>query len=389
MKLTKRNVEAIVPGEKDLYFWDDDLPGYGLRVKPSGVRSYIIQYRNQHGRSKRATLGRHGVLTQNEARKLAGLKLGSVRHGKDPVAEAQRTKHAPTMIGLCERYMLEHATPHKKASSAAHDQGNINRWILDQIGQMNVEAVTRADIQKLHHYMRRTPVAANRVFALLRKMFNLAEVWGLRPDGTNPCRHVQKYKEYKREKFLGPDELARFGKALNAAEKTGGEHPTNVAALRLLLFTGSRLSEVISFRWEQLDSDVGALRLPDSKTGAKTIHLGQPALDIIAGLPKVSDYILPAIRNSDLPLSKDTLESSWQRMRDRAKLTGFRLHDLRHTFASWAVMSGQSLPITGALLGHVTSQTTQRYAHLSDTSLSQAACSISDTILANMNRSHQ
>lgn len=217
MKITKRSVEALTrpltPDQGDVFAWDSDMPGFGVRVKPSGVCSYVVQYRNRQGRSRRITLGRHGVLTPDEARKLARQHLASVDKGSDPATEAQAARSAATIASLCDRYLREYATAHKKPRSAAEDRRLIDRQIRPVLGAHKVEAITRADMAKLHHALRETPYEANRTVALLSKMFNLAEVWGIRPDASNPCRHVQKFREAKRERFLSADEVTRLGDA--------------------------------------------------------------------------------------------------------------------------------------------------------------------------------
>ena len=346
------------------------------------MRSYIVQYRNRVGQSKRKTLGRHGVLTAEEARNRARAMLSGTKDGDDPVTDNREARDAAAGTSLCERYMRAHATPHKKPSSAKEDQRLINNKIIPALGTSKVATVNRTDISKIHHQMRNTPYEANRTMGLIRKIFNLAELWGLRPDGSNPCRHIQRYKEKQRERFLSVEEAKALGKVLNQAEKDGTEQPVFIAVIRLLLLTGSRLSEICALRWDYIDIDRGAARLPDSKTGAKTIHLGEAALDVISGVPGSEGYLFNAVRDDDKPLSKHAVEKAWKRIRLKAELPDVRLHDLRHTFASWSVMSGQTLYMTGGLLGHASAQTTSRYAHLAADPLRQAADTVSETLAA-------
>jgi integrase len=231
--------------------------------------------------------------------------------------------------------------------------------------------------------MRERPTAANRVLALLSKMMNLAERWGLRPDGSNPCRHVERYRETKRERYLSEAELARLGAALAAAEQTGAEEPEVVAALRLLVFTGCRMGEILGLCWECVDFERRCLNLPDSKTGAKTVPLNVPALEVLAGLERRSEYVIPGRdpRHALVNLSKP-----WDRIRVAAKLEGVRIHDLRHSFAAVAAGSGHSLLIIGGLLGHKQAQTTRRYAHLSDDPLRAASEAVGGRIAAALAR---
>jgi integrase len=373
VKLTKRAVDAIRPNGKDVIHFDDELPSFGLRVKPSGVKSYLVQYRKGL-RTRRLTLGRHGVLTPDQARKLAVQSLAKVRAGGGPAEERQREREAETMAELCDRYLTHHAEVHKKASSLRNDRVMINEVIKPALGRLKVQEVTRADVTNLHHGFADRPYRGNRVLALLSKMFNLAERWGVRPDGTNPCRHVERFKEQKRQRFLSAEELKRLGGVLAQVEIEAVELPSVAPAIRLLLFTGARLSEILTLKWDYVDSEHGCLNLPDSKTGAKAIQLNTGALDVLNGIPRShSPWVLRG-RNGDNPLVN--LEKPWRRIRERVDLLDVRLHDLRHSFASVGAAAGSSLVVIGALLGHTQPATTARYAHLASDPLKEAVNAI-------------
>jgi integrase len=215
-------------------------------------------------------------------------------------------------------------------------------------------------------------------------MFSLAEMWGLRPDGSNPRKHIKKYAEEKRERFLSPAELKRVGEVLREMESEGIELPSAIAATRLLILTGCRLNEIMTLQWEHVDLPGKALRLPDSKTGAKVVHLGQPAIDVLEKVALVETN--PWVIVGTLPGARLTdLQPFWQRVRARAGLNDVRIHDLRHTFASAAVASGQGLPMIGKLLGHTQVQTTARYAHLASATVKTAASDVSAEIAASLN----
>src|ERR1700688_1902321 len=285
-KLTKRTVDALKPHPgRDLVVFDSEVSGFGVRVKSSGRKSYLIQYRNAGGRSRRLTIAGHGRMTADEARDEAKQLLAAAARGQDPAEDRHRALRAPTVAQRAALYLERHARPRKKTAIA--DESRLRRYVLPAFGARKVEAITRGDVARLHHELGDKPLAANRVLALISVMFNLAESWGLRAPGSNPCRHLKRYPERKRDRFLSAEEVQRLGEALLEAQ--GTEHPSALAAIRLLLLTGARKSEILTLKWEHVDLERYALRLPDSKTGAKVIALGRaagrrPAAD--GGLPR-------------------------------------------------------------------------------------------------------
>jgi len=266
-----------------------------------------------------------------------------------------------------------------KPSTQAEYKRSVELFINPRLGTRKVTDIERRDIADLHHSLRHIPYQANRTLGVLSKMFNLAEVWGLRPDGSNPCLHVKKYPEQKRERFLSPEEFAELGKALRAVEQDGSETESAVAAIRLLMLTGCRLSEIMTLKWEHVDLARHELRLPDSKTGAKVVHFGKTAADVLKGIARLDDN--PYVVTGRKPGSRLTdLQHPWRRIRDKANLPDVRIHDLRHSYASGALALGEGLPMIGKLLGHTQVQTTARYAHLANDPVKLAAGRVSDTI---------
>jgi integrase len=382
-KLNKRVVEAAEPNVKDIILWDTELRGFGCKITPKGKRVYFAYYRTPVGQQRRPKIGDHGPMTCEEARDIARQWLAKARTGSDVSAARKAERAAPTMSDLAERYLTDHAELKKKPKSVASDKSLLRLHILPALGIMKVANVSRAEVIKLHHSMRQTPGAANRALALLSKMFNLAEKWGVRPDGSNPCRHVEKNPERKFERYLTANEFARLGDALNEAERTQTEMPSVIGAIRLLAFTGCRLSEILTLRWDWIDRERGCLNLPDSKTGRKTVYLGAPALEVLNRIEKEPEnpYVITG-RNPGTHLVN--IRKPWHRIRSNAGLDELRIHDLRHSFASFGAGAGLSLPMIGKMLGHTQAQTTQRYAHLGADPLKRAVDTVTSDIAAAM-----
>lgn len=419
-KISKRTVDGLQPAERDRFLWDTELPGFGVKVTPRGTRIYLLQY-GQSRRVHRITIGRHGIdVTPEQARIEAQRLRGLVAAGEMPKRAGAKRSEDVTVAELGQRYLDEYATAHKKPSGIAQDRRNLDNHIVPLIGKMRVGAVEKADVarvmrdvaagktakdEKTKHQGRRIvrggEIVANRVQALLSKMFALTEDWKLRPEGRNPCRGVRRYAEHKVERFLSSDELARLGAALTAetariaeqhrAAKTSGQSgPTgtkeaSIAALRLLLLTGCRVGEVLSLRWQHVDIERRLLLLPDSKTGAKSVFLSKAAGDLISSIKRdpASEYLFTGDRPGKPIVS---LRKTWERVCKAAKIDDIRLHDLRHSYASVGAAGGLSLPVIGALLGHSQPSTTARYAHLSASPLHEAANAIGTEILSALSR---
>ena len=374
-RITKRTVDALKPHERERVVWDDGLKGFGVRVHPSGRKIFIVKTR-YGGRVIKMTIGPCTAVSTTHARVRAAEIITDARAGKNPVG---RRSKAPTMRALGERFLEQYVFEHCKPSTAKDYRHSVEMFINRRIGNRRVSDVQRSDIAALHHDMRDTPYQANRTLAVLSKMMNLAELWELRPDGSNPCRHVKRFKEEKRERFLSDKEYQRLGTALREIEQERSETAAAIAAIRLLMLTGCRLSEIQKLRWEHVDIDAGELRLPDTKTGAKVVHLGDPAIAVLRGIEGQEDnpWVI-AGRKSGSHLTD--LQHPWRRIRERAGLKDVRIHDLRHSFASGGLLVGEGLPMIGKLLGHTQVQTTARYAHLANDPVKLAANRIANRI---------
>ncbi len=379
-KLAKRTVDSAEPGARDAFVWDTELPGFGLKVTPQGARIFVLQYWRD-GRARRITLGRYGSdLTIHEARTAARRLRGRIALGGDPAGDRAKARSAPTLTDFARRYIAEHAKVRKRASTVACDERNLKNHILPQLGALRVHAVTRGDIARFHAGLRSKPIAANRCMALLSNMFSLAEYWNIRPDGSNPTRHVGKYPERAVERFLSTAELGRLGAALDQGVELG-EHPSAIAAVRLLLATGCRKNEILTLKWEHVDFERGCLQLPQTKTGPRKVTLSAWAMEFLATLAIVdkNPYVLPG----NVPGQHFVaLDRAWQRLRHRAGLPDVRVHDLRHSYGAIGAGLGQSLLLIGKQLGHRRAATTQRYAHLDDAPVRAAADMIAGYLTA-------
>jgi integrase len=371
LKLSKTVVERLCSAHRDVVAWDEGLPGFGIRVKPTGVRSYLVQYRNRRtGKSNRMTLGRHGpLLTFDQAKKQARAILADALRGQDPVAERQAARKAPTMNDLAQDYLERHAIPNKRQTSVRNDRAMMAKIILPKMGSKKVDGVARRDIEALHLSLRKSPYWANRVLALLSKMFSLAVIWGWR--ANNPVKGIARYQEEKRDRWLSDEEMCRLLGTLD-------RHPNQMIAnaIRLQLLTGARIGEVLSARRDAFDLNRGVWRKPSHQTKqnrTEHIPLSAQAVALVAVILDASSsrspYLFPS-RNPAAPTKR--IHKAWAKIVKAAGLTNYRPHDNRHTYASHLVSSGLSLEIVGRLMGHTSPVTTKRYAHLADDPLRQA-----------------
>ncbi len=367
-KLTKRFVESITPHEKDeLLIWDAELRGFGVRIFPTGRRTYFVQYRNQSRNTRRKKIGVHGILTTEQAREEAKKLLGDIAKGEDPSANARMQKNFRTVSDLAKEYLKSHAKIKKTPKGYKEDEYFLNEIILKKYGRLNIEKISTLDLQKIHAELQETPYKANKLRDLLSKMFNLAIQWGWRSD--NPVKGVEKYKEYKRHRWLNDEEVQRLWPVLDTYPN---QKVSNV--IRLLLLTGSRRNEVLHATWNQFDLERGVWTKPAHTTKQRRMEhlpLSTRTIDILKSMKEESnsDFLFPG-NMPGKPLQE--IKKAWHTLRIKAGLPDVRIHDLRHTHASHLVSSGLSLSIVGKLLGHTQASTTQRYAHLADEPLRQA-----------------
>jgi integrase len=375
LKISKRTVEALEAQDRDVDHYDEELKGFGVRVRPSGRKTYFVMMRHRCV-MRRFTIGTHGAVTAEAARLKAKQIISDLAIDKNPTEVQEAVRNSVTVRSLGERFIEEYVPSHLKPSTQGEYKRCVEIFINPEIGTLKLVSVERADIAKIHHQLRHVPYQANRVLGVLSIMFNLAENWGLRPQFSNPCRGIKKFKEYKRERFLNREELRRLGEALRIEEEFA---PSAVACIRLLLLTGCRLGEIQTLKWSYLDLDTCLAFLPDSKTGRKTLYLGSVAVKLLQSIPRRKNNLYVITGDVEGQHLTD-MQKPWRRIRKLAELPDVRIHDLRHTFASSGVALGQGLPIIGKLLGHSQPQTTARYAHLAASPALEVADKISENL---------
>jgi integrase len=396
IRLTKTSIAALPTPARPTYIWDRDIPNFCVRLSPSGTGTYTIVALTRSGRQVKHRIGRVGQITAEQARKIAKAKLGELAAGHDLVQErndaraAERARlAAPTLAQLADAYLSRHAQVHKRTWKGDADM--IARLILPGLGASRRAAgITHADIEGLHRSLRKTPYMANRVVALCAAMFNKAITWGMTT--ANPAKGIKRFEEHPRERYLTPDEIARLSKALD-------EHPERLSAnaVRLLLLCGCRRGEILGARWEEFDLDAGLWRRPHHRLKQRRDHhlpLSPAAVGVLREIKADQEARRAAAKKRGIlvphspfvfpgggePGHIREVTKFWASIQRAAGLEHVRLHDLRHSFASVAVSSGMSLPMIGALLGHASVATTQRYSHLMDGALRQATTAIADRI---------
>jgi integrase len=411
MKLTKRSVDALFPRQKQYIEYDTELKGFGVAIYPSGIKSWVCEYRPHGGgrgtAKKRVTLGKVTQLPPEQARKTAADMLAVVRLGGDPALEKAERRASVTVGELIDFFDARYVGPMLKPGTAVS-----HRIALEELrrahGALKATALTRSHVATLHFHMADRPYAANRAVAVWSKAFAWAAGAGLIPEGQNPAKNIKKYREQGRERFLTSDELARFGDALREGETIGlpysvdetkptAKHAAKAdhrrvkldryatAALRLLILTGARLREILHAKWEQIDIERGLIFLADSKTGKKPLYLSAAAQNVLADLPRVegNPHLIAGAKDG---APRSDLKKPWAAVSRAAGLEGLRLHDLRHSFASFGAGASLGLPIIGKLLGHSQPATTARYAHLDADPMRRAVDTIGSAISAAMNR---
>ncbi len=353
IRLTQRRVDTLRPRKTVRTVRDADLKGYGVRITPSGRKRYFIH--SQHrGHRVWKIVGDAAVMTEAEARARARSMLAALRNDRDIEAEASGDA---LFEAVAEEVFVRYGRRWKPRTLAVNRR-YLSNQILPFFAGRPIAEIDREEVQRWFRSLHATPAAANRSAPILSVIMQQAEAWGYRPDGGNPCKGIKRYRQKRSERFLSPEEYRRLGMVLDRHE---ARQPFRVAALRLLLLTGCRKSEVVTLEWRFYRD--GRLYLADSKTGPRTVWLCSAAREILDGLPHSSRFVFPI---ASLATPWLWLDRFWIEIRADAGLDDVRLHDTRHSFASMALSSGETIRTVGRLLGHDNAATTLKYAHLSD-----------------------
>jgi integrase len=378
-KVTKRTVDALQPTPgRDVLLWDDELPGFGVRCRPSGTKVYFLKYRVQGSRQRWLTLGPHGILTPTAARAKALHEKAAVAGGADPSGERQKKRREDTLAAVAERYVVEHVITHNKPTTQAEVRRIVETRIKPGLGTIKISLLTRADVKAWHTSMSATPYEANRALAYLSKMLSLAATdWELRE--SNPCIGIKRFPERARERFFTDDELSRIGSALASAERHGTELPGFILLVRLLAVTGMRLGEVLKLSWADIHREGRAIRLRDAKAGARTVRLGAAAVAILNAVAEQDGYVVHDLDPLQ-PLSVGSAHRAWTRLCKRAEISDGRMHDLRHTAGTFAALAGANAFAVRDLLGHRTLAMTSRYVERAAEMAQGAADAMSDRV---------
>jgi len=385
-KLTNTVVEGAPAKAKRYVLWDSDVRGFGLRVEPTGRKSFIVRYRSGGGGRSAPRLqmrieGQPGkVLSADNARKLARRILNEVAHGKNPAGERADKRKERTLGDVLDEYLAKHVARKYKPSTAAEARRQVEKVIKPALGRVKIGDLTRSKIKQWHQDLGDKPYEGNRALAYLRSALSIAQrEWEYLSE--NPAAGITKHDEKARERFFTDAELSRIGEALREIEAKAV--PGCATAVRLLSLTGMRLSEVLGLRWDEIDFDGGCARLPDAKAGARTVPLGAPVLTLLAGLNQAGAYVCEAA-DSTKPVHLKTFRRFWKQIHTKAGLMNARPHDFRHTAGTYVSQGGANAFVVRDILGHKTMAMTGRYVAKSVDPLRAATDQFSGRVAAAM-----
>jgi len=374
-KLTKKIIDAAAPAARDYEIRDTLAPGLLCKISPTGRKTFMLQYRTIGGERRKPAIGTFGELTVEQARAIAQKWLAEVREGKDPSLAKRAARENPTIREFCDEYLTRYSIPHNKPNTVKSNRSTIRAHIIPRLGKLKVADVTRPEVARVMSDMAATPSSANHVLRLLSKMFNCAELWGHRKDGTNPCRLVPKYPEGSRTRLIKNPELAKLYAYLDRADAEGLEHPIYTLAIRLQFAFAARMSEILTLEWEWIEFDERRVVWPDSKTGGISKPLSEEAYDLLWNAPRFqgSPYVIPGINDSRKRLSKHSYWGAWRRILEASGIVHVGTHGIRHRSATDIANSGIPLKVGMTLTAHKTVTMFMRYVHVEDDQVRAAA----------------
>jgi integrase len=378
-KLTKKFIDSLKEENLiDSVVWDTEISGFGLKITLKGKKVFLLKYRNSLGKQCKPSIGDYGSITPEQARDIARQWKARIAEGGDPLEDKRLKKKQMSLNEFYDGY-LKRSKAYKKASSVGTDDTNYKNHLRNGLGKKLVSSISKEDVSKWYAELSDKPGAAGKTLSFLSALMNDAEKEGVRDQNSNPCKFIKKYKTNKIERYLSPSELQRLMATLDDIEKNKSMHPVIVPAIKIALLTGARKSEFLGLKWDWIDFEKSIILLPDSKTGSRPLYLSESAKQILQNVPKQKNnpYIFWGLKPKD---HYHNLKKPFAKILKLASIENFRIHDLRHTHASYAVNSGQAMPIIAKLLGHSSTKTTERYAHVDFDPALQAAEAVSQAM---------
>jgi len=375
IKLTKSAVDAAQPQAQAVELRDTLVPGFLCKITPAGRKVFMLQYRTNAGERRKPALGQYGELTVEQARSLAQEWLAQVRRGGDPAADKAQARKAPTVKELCTKFMEDYSKLRNKPSTQEGYQSVIDRNIVPMIGRMKVQDVKRPDVAGMMKKMAHKPADANQTFSVMRRMFNLAEVWGYRPDGTNPCRHVPMFPNGKATHLISDEDMGKLFRQLDRIEAEGLENYVIPLAIRLQFEFAGRRGEIVTLQWDWVDFENRRVVWPDSKTGGMSKPMSEEAYRLLSTAPRQEGcpHVLPSPSHPGQHLTTGEYYNGWTRALKAAGAAHVGTHGIRHRSATDIANSGIPVKVGMALTAHKTVAMFMRYVHTEDDPVRKAA----------------
>ncbi|MBF9264533.1 tyrosine-type recombinase/integrase [Paracidovorax cattleyae] len=375
LKLTKSTVDAAQAQAQAVELRDTLVPGFLCKITPAGRKVFMLQYRTNAGERRKPALGQYGELTVEQARSLAQDWLSQVRRGGDPAADKATARKAPTVKELCVKFMEDYSQVRNKPSTQEGYQSFLDRNIIPLLGRMKVQDVKRPDVAAMMMKMAHKPADANRTFSVMRRMFNLAEVWGYRPDGTNPCRHVQMFPNGKATHLISDEDMGKLFRHLDRIEAQGLEQYVIPLAIRLQFEFAGRRGEIITLQWAWVDFENRRVVWPDSKTGGTSKPMSEEAYRLLSTTPRQDGcpHVLPSPSHPGQHLTTGEYYNGWSRTLKAAGAAHVGTHGIRHRSTTDIANSGIPVKVGMALTAHKTVAMFMRYVHTEDDPVRQAA----------------